>query len=122
MAGRRLLAAGHAQDTLESDHQPAYGAEAIVDDIGRRVDPQYLGCALGTALVFFIAGWSCLRSATAPGCWPSWVRCFRADLGNTKARVLGGLLAIFVLAPLLVWLFRPRAGRTVGLQRPCGTL
>lgn len=99
---------GTLQDTLGATTGLPTGLEAIVDDVVGALTRNIWDALWGTALIFFILGLVLLAFGYSAGLLAILGRVL-APIWEYKGWVLGGLLAIFVLAPLLVWLFSPTA-------------
>ena len=99
---------GTVQGALAANTGMPAGLEAIVDDVIGSLTRNVWGALWGTALFFSVVGLILLAFGYSRSLLDFLERLL-APVWAHKGWVLGGLLAVFVLLPLLVWLLSPSA-------------
>lgn len=99
---------GTLQSTLGADTALPIGVEAIVDDVVASVTRSIWDALWGTTLFWTIIGLVLLLFAYSRPLL-DFLSKVLAPVWVYKGWVIGALLVVFVLAPLLVWLFSPNA-------------
>jgi hypothetical protein len=106
--GFGLWLRGMLQSTLGASTELPIGLEAIVDDVVASMTRSLWDAVWATALFFFLIGLVLLAFGYSRQLLDFLIRLL-APIWDYKGWVLGGLLAVFVMVPLLVWLFSPQA-------------